>query len=167
KITESARQLSTTVRHVNESLDEIVWAVNPRNDTVPHLIDFICEFAAEFLQAAGVKCRVDVPTGLPRRIVTPEQRHNLFLSVKEALNNIVRHARADEVWLRFRLDGKTVTVRVEDNGRGLGTEPNHFGADGLRNMRQRMKDLGGECRIENIADGGTRIIFSFPTQALE
>ncbi|HXF10978.1 MAG TPA: triple tyrosine motif-containing protein, partial [Desulfuromonadaceae bacterium] len=158
----SLAQLSSTIQQVNASLDEIVWAVNPRNDRFPLLVDFIGEYAAEFLQAAGVKCRIDSPEDLPEEMLTPEQRHNLFLAVKEALNNIARHAGATEVWLRFRIFGDVVEVAVEDNGHGIGTAAGRSGADGLRNMDQRMKMVGGQCRAENIPAGGTRIVFAFP-----
>ena len=92
--------ISSTARQAIKSLDEIVWAVNPRNDTLAHLIDYAGQFALDYLRLAGIRCRLDFPEQAPPRELSTEVRHNLFLVIKEALHNIVKHARATEVWLR-------------------------------------------------------------------
>jgi len=152
-----AARISDTARLVIKSLDEIVWAVNPRNDTLPHLIDYTGQFAVEFLRAAGIRCHVDLPDHPPPRAVPAEVRHNLFLTVKEALNNVVRHAHASEVWLQAVITDASLRVVLEDNGRGFERAPDDATADGLRNMRQRMEEIGGEFHIGNRAGGGTRL----------
>jgi len=162
KVEQSMRQITSTVRRVNESLDEIVWAINPRNDTLPNLIGHLGEMTVEFLRLAGLKYEVDLPDHLPPCVLTPEQRHNLFLVVKEALNNIVRHANAGEVRLRVIASEKDLQIIVEDNGRGFDGALERPGADGLKNMRQRMTEIGGECRMETVAGGGARVSFLFP-----
>ena len=159
------RQISSTVRRVNESLDEIVWAINPRNDTLPDLIGHLGQSAVDFLRLAGLKCEVDLPTQFPSCVLTPEQRHNLFLVAKEAVNNVVRHARASEVRLKIEVAEADLQITVEDNGCGFNGAPPRNGAEGFRNMRQRMKEIGGECRIEAAPGQGTRVSFSFPLPA--
>ena len=100
KTVERVEKMASTARQAVKSLDEIVWAVNPRNDTLAHLIDYTGQFAVDYLRAAGVRCLLDVPERAPAREISTAVRHNVFLVVKEALQNIVKHAHATEVWLR-------------------------------------------------------------------
>jgi signal transduction histidine kinase len=135
--------------------------VNPGNDTLPHLVNYIGEYAVEFLDNAGIRCRLDLPEQLPSLPVSTEVRHNLFLAIKESLNNVVRHANAAEVFLNAQIQNGSLKFSVADNGRGFQPGQNKVSADGLRNMRQRMHDIGGECEIES-AGGGTKISFICP-----
>jgi signal transduction histidine kinase len=148
---------STMVRQVARSVDEIVWAINPRNDTLRYLVDYISQFAVEFLHAADIPCRVDLPDNIPQRLVPPEVRHNLFLAVKETLNNIARHAHASEVRLRVTTAENQVVIVIEDNGRGFERPPDNALCDGLRNMRQRMEEIGGQFQLTTRPDAGTRV----------
>lgn len=151
-------RISSTARQAVRSLDEIVWAVNPRNDTLAHLIDYAGQYALDYLRVAGIRCRLDFPETPPSREVSTEVRHNLFLVVKEALNNLVKHANATEVWFRINADDRRLSMSIEDNGRGFNGQPSSDPeANGLRNMRQRIAEIGGEYRIESRPGGGTRV----------
>ena len=165
KAGERIEKMASTARLAVKSLDEIVWAVNPRNDTLAHLIDYTGQFAVDYLRAAGVRCLLDVPEQTPTREVPSTVRHNVFLVVKEALQNIVKHARATEVWLRVNATNQGLRIAIEDNGRGFDRAPEDALADGLRNMRLRMKELGGECRIQSRVGAGTAIIVELPWSA--
>lgn len=154
-------KISHTARQAIKSLDEIVWAVNPRNDTLTQLVDYTGQFALDYLESAGIRCRLDFPDQMPEREVPTDLRHNLFLVVKEALNNVVKHAQATEVFLRLSSTDSHLHIEIEDDGRGFGEAPDAPGADGLRNMRQRMADIGGECRIESRVGGGTKIVVEY------
>lgn len=168
-------QIYDTARELTKAMEEIVWAVNPRHDTLDSLVTYVSGFAQEFLSAAGVRCRLDVPMRLPALPVTAEARHNLFLAFKEAVNNVARHAGASEVLVVFRLEGPGFTLSVRDNGNGFATE--NGGAEtsrgrtapgnGLVNMRKRIAELGGECRIESAAGAGTLIRFLVPLESRE
>jgi signal transduction histidine kinase len=136
--------------------------VNPHNDTLPHLINYLGQFAIEFLAAAAIRCRVDLPENPPRRAVSPEMRHNLFLMLKEALNNIVRHAQATEVWFRLRLRNDAMEVLIEDNGTGLNGAATRGNGNGLGNMRHRVEEIGGRFAIESEVGTGTRISANLP-----
>jgi signal transduction histidine kinase/ligand-binding sensor domain-containing protein len=160
--TNRAQQLSATARQLIQSLDETVWAVNPRNDTLSELVAYVGQFAAEFLRHAGIPCRMDLPDAPPQWPVPAEVRHNLLLVEKEALNNIVRHAFATEVRLEFSVGEDSVGMVIEDNGRGFADAPDGPGADGLQNMRRRMQGIGGSFQIESRPGAGTRIVFSCP-----
>ncbi|HZQ46220.1 MAG TPA: ATP-binding protein, partial [Verrucomicrobiae bacterium] len=123
------------------------------------LFDYIGQFALEFLQAADIRCHLDLPDHPPARSISAEVRHNLFLAVKEALNNIVRHAGAREVHLRVATDDNELSITIEDDGRGFGQAPDNACADGLRNMRQRLEEIHGRSRIESAPGKGTKISF--------
>ena len=163
KTGERIEKMSATARQAVTSLDEIVWAVNPRNDTLSHLLDYAGQFATGYLRAAGIRCLLDVPELLPSSEVPSDVRHNLFLVIKEGLQNIVKHSRATEVWLRVTT-GSTLRIVIEDNGRGFEKNAQDPWADGLRNMRERMSEIGGECRVESRVGTGTIITIGLPGQ---
>lgn len=145
-----------TAQSLTRSLDEIVWAVNPAGDTVEQFATHLCTFAPRFLQSAGVSCRLDVPDELPAVTLPASVRHHLHLGVKESLHNIAKHAQATEVWLRMKLAPDTITLILEDNGRGFEPGSNAIpGADGLANLRQRMKEIGGSFEQQSQSGHGT------------
>ena len=152
---------SAMVRQVARSVDEIVWAINPRNDSLRYLVDYISQFTVEFLHAADIPCRVDLPDDLPNCVISPEARHNLFLVVKEALNNIVRHAGASEVQLHIAATEEQISIAIKDNGRGFERPPENATCDGLRNMRQRMDEIGGRFELKTRPGAGTEIAFFY------
>jgi ligand-binding sensor domain-containing protein/signal transduction histidine kinase len=137
------RQLTQTARETAHALDEIVWTVNPRNDTLEGLVNYICKHAQDYLGVAGVRYRLDIPTSLPPALIAPEARHNVFLAAKEAITNVVRHARATEASVRLTLEPARFILEIEDNGRGLADLDPKTTRNGLRNMRKRMEDIGG------------------------
>jgi signal transduction histidine kinase len=155
-----------TARNLTRSLDEIVWAVNPRHDTLDSLATYLGKFAQDFLGAANIRCRLDMPVSLPSWPLSAETRHNVFLAFKEALNNAVKHAYATEVRVALSLEQLAFTLSVEDNGRGF--EPSATAAsksdteDGLMNMRMRLSEIGGSCDIESTPNRGARIQFHVP-----
>jgi signal transduction histidine kinase len=137
-----------------------VWAINPRNDTLPHLINYLGQFATDFMRTAGIHCRVDLPENPPAKPVSAEVRHNLFLAIKESLNNIARHSNATEVSMLILATDKSLSVIIQDNGRGFSGEPKTNGADGLENMRLRIAEIGGEFQIKSRPGAGTCISFN-------
>lgn len=162
KTGERIEKMESTARLAIKSLDEIVWAVNPRNDTLAHLIDYMGQFATDYLYAAGVRCLLDVPEQALPLEVPSNVRHNVFLVVKEALQNIVKHANAAGVWLRISTTRSNLRIVIEDDGRGFDHAPADALADGLRNMRQRMNEIGGQFQIQSQAGQGTQIIIEIP-----
>ena len=159
-----ARQISQTARETALELDEIVWTVNPSNDTLDGLINYICKNAQEYLAVAGLRYRLDVPAQLPPAAISPEARHNVFLAAKEAVTNVVRHARASEARLRLRVAPQSFTLEIEDNGRGPAglQEKAAESRNGLRNMRKRMEDIGGEFFFGPGQQGGTLVRLTVP-----
>jgi signal transduction histidine kinase/ligand-binding sensor domain-containing protein len=150
-------EISDTARQLIKSLDETVWAVNPRNDNLPQLVSYLGQFTAKFLGTAEIACDLDLPDDPPARAVSAEIRHSLFLIVKEALTNVVKHAHARAVRFIVTLDGDKLCVVIADNGLGGACTPDDPDADGLRNMRQRMRMLGGSFELESAPGAGTRL----------
>jgi ligand-binding sensor domain-containing protein/signal transduction histidine kinase len=157
-----ARQISQTARETTHALDEIVWTVNPSNDTLEGLVNYICKNAQDYLAVAGLRYRLDVPAQLPAAAISPETRHNVFLASKEAVTNIVKHARASEAWIHMRLEPGSFTLEIEDNGRGLEGQKEKPTRNGMRNMRKRMDDIGGEFFIGPSAHGGALVRLTVP-----
>lgn len=157
-ITEKVRQLAA-------AMDEVVWTVNPRNDSLPRLASYLADRAREFFRPTAIACRIDVPDELPDWPLTAPQRHHLLLAFKEALHNVARHSGASEVWLRLRCDDGRLCVAVEDNGRGLPASGAEAAGDGLANMRARLEAVGGRAEIAPRAGGGTVVRFILPLDA--
>ncbi len=159
-----ARQISQTARDTTRVLDEIVWTVNPSNDTLDGLITYVCKYAQEYLAVAGLRYRLEAPPQLPGTPISPEVRHNVFLAAKEAVTNVVRHAHATEVHLRLRLQPGVFTLEIQDNGRGPAglAEKAAQSRNGLRNMRKRMEDVGGSFSFGPAPDGGTVVRLTAP-----
>jgi signal transduction histidine kinase len=155
EIESHAKQISETARETTHSLDEIVWAINPSNDTLEGLANYACKYAQEYLALAGLRYRADLPVQLPATTIPPEVRHNVFLAFKEAVHNVVKHAQASEVWIRLRLSPEHFTLEIEDNGRGIGNQTAPQNRNGIRNMKNRMADIRGEFSISGGSNGGT------------
>ncbi|HXT41777.1 MAG TPA: triple tyrosine motif-containing protein, partial [Candidatus Angelobacter sp.] len=159
---EHIRKILATTRAVFRAMDEIVWAINPKHDTLSSLVGYLSNYAQEFLRPAGVRCRLDLPAELPPFPLTTEERHNLFLTVKEALNNIAKHAAASEVWLRAAVDTGRCNISIEDNGRGFLVASGRPDGNGLRNMKNRLAAIGGEFRLDSRPGGGTKLELFVP-----
>ena len=165
----SAEEKARYVDELNEkalrmvtSLDEIVWAMNPRNDTIASLASYFGAYAQQLTELASVACGLDVADDLPDYPLDPKFRQELFLAFKEALTNVVRHARANKVWLRMSVQDHALIVTVADDGCGMNPGKRDAGADGLANMQKRLGALGGHCDIQSKPQMGTTVRFQVP-----
>jgi len=161
-------RIAAKARNLTNSLDEIVWAVNPRNDTLDSFVTYTCLYAEDFLKTAKIRCRLKVPEKIPNRTLATNVRHNLFLVVKEALNNIVKHAGATEVGVVISLEATGFELQIKDDGRGFDSVTKNKSADrnGLLNMRQRTEDIGGRFNLQSVSGEGTIITLAvnFPDE---
>lgn len=164
KAGEYIRKISTSAQQVIRSLDEVVWAINPRNDNLCDMVHYAGQYAIEFLKAAGIRVRLDFPENMPDAPVSAEVRHNFFLVVKETLHNITRHAQAAEVKLSAEISGGLFRMTIADDGQGFKNENADAFANGVRNMRQRMEEIRGQCHIESVSGKGTCVALSFPLE---
>ncbi len=149
--------ISRTVREITRAMDEIVWTINPVNDTLDNLANYVFQYAQEYFQNTNVRCRLDVPAELPDHPISTEDRHNLFMAVKEAFNNILKHAGASEVRLGLTVAGNLLTIVITDNGRGIAPDQAGAGGDGLANMKRRLQQIGGRLDVQSAPGTGTTI----------
>jgi signal transduction histidine kinase len=164
---EKLRDLANTARASVAALDEIVWAVNPINDTLANLAGYLTHAAREYMRPLGITCRQDVPLDWPERSVPAHIRHQLFLAFREALHNVVKHAQADEVTitLRYSSTDSVFIVNIADDGVGLPEDTQGIEKDGLENMRDRLSSFGGHCRVRLRTGSGTIVEMKIPIPA--
>lgn len=164
EVREHSREIGARARDMVTALDEIVWAVNPKHDSVASLATYFCQFAQHFLKATSVRCHLDVARDLPPAALNAEQRHSLFLAFKEALSNVVQHSGATDLRLGITANQETLVISIGDNGRGFAPAaiPARHGADGLGNMQRRLQQLGGRCEVSSRAGAGTTVVFRVP-----
>ena len=159
---EAVAQIGQKSARLVSALDEIVWAVNPKHDSVASLADYLSGAAREFLGAAGIRVRLDMQRTLPPVALSPELRHELYLAAKEALSNVIHHSRATEACLRMKAESDRLSIVIEDNGCGFDTAAPAGGGDGMGNMRERLAALGGTWRISSRPGSGTSVHLEVP-----
>ncbi|HTB85869.1 MAG TPA: two-component regulator propeller domain-containing protein [Candidatus Sulfotelmatobacter sp.] len=162
EVEQHAQQICETARETTRALDEIVWAVNPSNDTLEGLTNYACKYAQDYFALAGISYRAELPADLPPMPILPEVRHNVFLAFKEAVNNVVKHAQASEARVKLQLEADQFILSVTDNGRGLGDLSSKSLRNGLKNMRKRLDDVRGQFEIVAGENGGTIARFTVP-----
>ncbi len=157
-------KLINTSRAVVARLDEIVWAVNPRYDSVASLASYCSLFSQRFLHLAGIACRLQVAEKFPAAPLDSRLRHGVFLAFKEALNNAVRHSGASQVLIEMEVAGNQLKIAVVDNGQGFNPVDSIPGSDGLTNIKERMSKLGGRSEITSQPGKGTTVEFWLPLE---
>ena len=157
------KEIFTTARAVARQLDEIVWAITPANDTLEQFVSYLCKYAQDSLRVAGIRCRLDIPESLPDYSMSSAERHDLFLAAKEALHNVIKHAHADQVWLRLKVQGDALVLMIEDNGKGFGEGTVVVtNGHGLANMQNRLKYVGGTFDQKSDVGLGTSVRLKLP-----
>lgn len=160
-------QIQVTARHMMRSMDEVVWAINPEHDTFDDLANYLSSYAQDFLSVAGIRCRLEMPLVGPDCPLSAQLRHNLFLAFKEALNNVVKYSKADEVRITLSPGEDAFVLRIEDDGVGInrlspGDPSRSYSGSGLANMNHRMEEIGGSCTVESRSGEGTSLEFHVP-----
>jgi signal transduction histidine kinase len=146
-------------RRLIAALDVIVWAVDPEDNSLQSLADYLSAYADEYLSSTNIACRFKVPISFPPITLDGRVRHELLMTIKETLNNIVRHAKATEVEFGMSIIDNKLDIIIIDNGRGIQNAAEYEG-HGLKNLSARMKQLGGSYRAESRDGGGTIVTVS-------
>ena len=155
RMCEEARGLLAT-------MDEILWAVNPRRDTMRDFAAYVCNYAEAFLEPAQIQCLFVEDQEMSMAPLNLPLRRSLLMAIKEALNNAVKHSAATEVRIQIQLQGQRLVVAVQDNGRGFDMKTQKPERNGLSNMAQRVNDLGGRCHVTSEPGKGCRVEFTVP-----
>ena len=162
KLQTDLHRISSHSNEMVEKMGEIVWALNQKNDTVADLVVFTRSYAMEYLTGHDISCSVFQPDEFAELAINGEVRRNVFLSVKECLFNIVKHADAREVVIAFIVSHE-LGIDIHDNGKGIDWERIRPFSNGLENIRRRMQNVGGSALF--LSDHGTRVRLVVPLAA--
>jgi signal transduction histidine kinase len=150
-------QVSQMSRDLVAALYETVWAVNPENDNLDAMGNYICQMVTTLCERPRLRCRFYI-SDLPKKAqISSQTRHNLSMAVKEAVHNVIKHARASEVVIHIELDGATLLVSVQDDGCGFQVSEQAASGNGLTNMKRRLEEIGGTCVVESEPGKGTTL----------
>ncbi len=157
---EHIEKISTTARGLVDNLDEMVWALNPKNDSLDKLAAYIAEYAHQFLDGTGIDCHIELPDEIIPTPVSEEKRRNIFMVVKEFLNNTVKHSGAKNVFIALQQMPQYFALTLRDDGKGFNVQQQKTPGNGLKNMQQRIEDTGGKATLHSSGDG-TKLIIEF------
>jgi signal transduction histidine kinase len=155
-------KISLKAKEAVRALDEIVWTVNPRNDTLPRVASYLSNVARDLLQETGIRCRYRIPESLPELTLNAKIRHELLLAVKEALRNVLKHSQATEFRLTLSVSPGELRVSVADNGCGFDPAAADPGRNGLANMERRLLQVGGRFELQSKPGEGTEVKLMVP-----
>ncbi len=156
-------RVSQLTRDLVSALYETVWAVNPENDNLEALANYLCQMGNQLCSPAELRCRLEVPE-LPANVTLSSQvRHNLIMAVKEAIHNVIKHARATEVRIRIAFEASVLSIRIQDDGCGYDPAA-HPPGHGLGNLRHRMENIAGSFTIEGRRGAGTDVCLRLPVK---
>lgn len=167
-------QISGTALELVGAMDEIVWAINPENDNLDGLVTYVGKYVQEFVTQAGLRCRLDLPAQVPALVLSAELRHNLFLAIKEALNNAIKHAQASEICFLLKMQPSGFSFVIKDDGRGFvpgaaespSAENGRVSSGhGMHNLVRRLEKIGGTCTIRSEPANGTEVELTVKIQS--
>lgn len=159
KTTHFFDKLESSANELINKMNEVIWSLNSQNDTLHNLISYIYQYAGIYRENSSISCRVNCDISkIPDQMVSAELRRNIFLVIKECLNNISKHAKADIATINISINSDELTLVVEDNGIGISNaNSNSMGGNGLKNMTKRMKQLNGSIEYKTKIPQGTSI----------
>ncbi|MFN2392863.1 MAG: two-component regulator propeller domain-containing protein [Pyrinomonadaceae bacterium] len=143
------------------SMSDIVWAINPKKDSLLDLTRRMRGYAEETLQQCGIRLKFEAPLADSDLKLDANTRRNIYLIFKESLNNIVRHSQASKVEVDLKIAGKELILQIRDNGKGFDTSQEYDG-NGLLSIKKRAADAGGSLQINSSDGAGTKIVLRAP-----
>ncbi len=153
------QKISSYSEEMMDKMGEIVWALNQENDSMNDLLAYTRAYAVDYLTSHGLNCVFHAPAGHAEIFISGEMRRNIFLSVKEVLHNVVKHAEASQVDIAINLD-KQLFVLIHDNGKGIDPGKTRKFRNGINNILKRMADIGGTASFKN--ENGTLVSLQLP-----
>jgi signal transduction histidine kinase len=142
-------KISSSANELLNKMNAIIWSMSSSNDSLGNMIAYIRSYSLEYFENSGVNCNISIPENLPNIVVSGEIRRNVFLVVKEALNNVLKHSKATEVNIKLQRVPDGLKLFIQDNGVGIDFEKLRQFGNGLKNMKKRMDDIGIIFSIEN------------------
>src|SRR5262249_21703733 len=144
---------------VLNKMNAIIWSMNSGNDTLDNLISYVRSYSLEYFENTPIECRVNSPENIPLMELTGDKRRNMFLCVKETLNNAWKHSGATSVRIDIEVNHSLV-IKIADNGKGIDKEHVRQFGNGLKNIARRMESVGGTFNIRN--NNGAETILELP-----
>jgi signal transduction histidine kinase len=151
------KEVSTQARSAVQSLDETVWMVDPQKDTLAHVIGYVARYAEQFFHPTPISCLQDICRRPPECMMPGKLRRDILLLVKEALNNVLKHSQASEVWLHIAVRGPLMRITVRDNGKGFDLAATKPQRHGLENMLRRAESAGIKATLRSQSGQGTLV----------
>ena len=142
-------KISSSANELLNNMNAIIWTMNSSNDSFGNMVAYIRSYAIEYFENTGINCTVNIAADLPDIAVNGAIRRNVFLVVKEALNNVLKHSKATEVILMLKKEHTVISLLIQDNGTGIDFENLRRFGNGLKNMKDRMNKSGIDFFIEN------------------
>lgn len=160
------RNISSLSKELVDNMRDLIWVLNPENTTLDSLVSRMREYTVDYLDGIGVSLVLAFPDVVPATYISREVQRNIFSTVKEAINNCVKHAHAQTIWLTVGLDNELFSIVVKDDGVGFDMAKPGNGGNGLRNMRFRIESVGGKFSICSEHEKGTTIGIEMPVARL-
>jgi signal transduction histidine kinase len=152
-------KISQSADDILNKMNAIIWSMNSKNDSLGNLISYIRAYATEYLEVTPVKCKVNIPDHIPEKELSGDKRRNIFLCVKETLNNMLKHSKANELIIDIKVNS-VLMIKIHDNGVGIDLQKIRQFGNGLQNIERRMKGIGGDFEIAN--NNGTVTVLELP-----
>ena len=159
-ITETAETIAETSRQIVTSMRDLIWVLNPENNTLSNLLAHLREYASDYLEDFTNDVKLVFPDNTDNTPISNESHREIVMTVKECLNNIVKHSHATSIELYVSINNTHLNILIKDNGIGISAEKKT--GNGLRNMKTRIQSLEGEMIIESGKDEGTILTFKIP-----
>lgn len=153
--------IATSARSLVQAMSEIIWAMNPQNDTLENLLAYTREQSQKYFEPFEIKFDIAFPDEVPDIKLSNEQRRNLYLVTREALNNAMKHSDASSIRLKLEITHADCCFSVTDNGKGINDKIHKPGSNGLANMKKRMEDIGGTI-VWLMPEKGTTVKYCLP-----
>lgn len=147
---------------LSSKVDEIIWALNSKNDSLEGLIHFISDYATNLSKISGISTVFNFPELIPGINISAAFRRNIFLVAKETLNNIIRHASATQIVIDVKIDPRNINILISENGAGFNVKEISDAGDGIINMHKRMRAIGGDFQITSSPGNGSNASINAP-----
>lgn len=141
-------KISHSADEVLNKMNAIIWSMNSGNDTLDNLISYIRSYALEYFESTPIDCKVNTPETIEAKEITGDKRRNIFLCVKETLNNALKHSQAGMIRIDIEITDHLM-IRISDDGVGIDLQKLRQFGNGLKNINRRMESIGGTYNIEN------------------
>jgi signal transduction histidine kinase len=152
-------KISANANELVNNLNEIIWSINSKNDTLPNLMAYIRSHMVDYLEPYDIKLSINIPHNIPAIELSGEKRRNIFMVIKECFTNIIKHANASAVNFTVQVRDEMIFT-IKDNGKGFNNKDILPFKNGIRNMKERMEHVGGEMDISG--KNGTTITIKIP-----